>query len=234
VKRTVEEAGGDRAAPAAATRSVLDALRAMLLEGELRPGSPLRQESLAQQLGVSRVPIREALRMLEAEGVVQHTQNSGYSVVKLTADEVAQAYLIRRVLETELLRAITDPTPDELAELRSLNDQMRQALAEDNIVLGLRLNKDFHFAMFGRARMGIVEDYLRRAWALSDPYRSLVIYDPETPVRIAAEHSRMVDLLEAGQTDELVALMDRHRDVGAKRVLRMLQHLRRFGSDVAT
>jgi DNA-binding GntR family transcriptional regulator len=170
--------------------------------------------------------------MLEAEGVVEHTQNSGYAVVKLTTDEVAQAYVMRRVLETELIRSIRAVTPAEIAVLRELNLHMQEAFAEGEFASGLQLNKDFHFTMFSLAHLGIIEDHLRSVWTLSDPYRSIVIYDPETPARIAKEHGEMIDLLEGGLLDRLVEVLDRHREVGATRVLRTLQYLKRYGSQV--
>ena len=170
--------------------------------------------------------------MLEAEGVVEHIQNSGYAVVKLTADEVVQAYMMRRVLETELIRGIKSVCVAEVETLRELNVRMQEAFAADDVASGLQLNKEFHFAMFSLARLSIIQDHLKRVWTLSDPYRSIVSYDPETPARIVIEHNEMVDLLRAGRLDDLVDVLDRHRDAGAKRVLRTLEHLQRYGSDV--
>lgn len=209
----------------AATQSVLNAIRLMFLRGELYPADPLRQETLATRLGVSRVPVREALRMLEAEGVVKHTQNAGYTVAELDGGHVAQAYLMRRTMERELLAAIGDVSAEDVADLRAINSAMAAALHEGDMASGLELNSVFHFRMFEISRLDLVIDNLRRVWSLTDPYRSLMIYDEDTAPRIVAEHELLVDHLEAGDLDELVRQMDVHRRKGEQRIGQILNRL---------
>ena len=110
-----------------ASRAV-EAIRQMLRSGELLPGQPLRQEALAERLGISRVPVREALKALEAEGIVRHQPNAGYTVVRLSAEELQQAYLMRAALESVVLRELPRLPAEQLRELTELNNRIDEAI----------------------------------------------------------------------------------------------------------
>ena len=97
-----------------ASTRIADALRAAILDGRYRPGERIRQEEVAARSGVSRIPVREALRMLAAEGLVTLVANTGAWVAKLSLDECVETYLIRERLEPMLLRASL-PNLDEAA-----------------------------------------------------------------------------------------------------------------------
>src|SRR5262245_28987329 len=110
-----------------AERAVL-ALRELVHDGVLLPGQPIRQAAIAEQLGISRVPVREALKNLEAEGLVEPSPSGGFVVARLSADELSQIYLMRRLLETELLRRITSVPEAELGALTELNGRMAELI----------------------------------------------------------------------------------------------------------
>ena len=104
---------------------VVAAIREGILSGVLEPGARLRQETLAGELGVSRVPVRSALRKLESEGLVESAPHRGSVVRILEAEEIAETYELRVLLETFALRsAIRRITPDELDELSRLADEI--------------------------------------------------------------------------------------------------------------
>ena len=208
-------------------QDVRDALRAMLLNGALPPGARIRQEPTAKQLGVSRIPVREALRMLEAEGVVRYEKNIGYTVSRLSREELRQNYLLRRILETGLLHEIKPEVNVDLSALVALNRDMSVALERGNVAESLRLNKKFHFTMFELARLSLISEEISRVWLQSDTYRAVILYAPESADRVAAEHSGMIELLAHGHIDELVEMMDHHRDAGERRVLQMFDLLGR-------
>ena len=200
-------------------QDVRDALRAMLLDGALQPGAPIRQEMTAKELRVSRIPVREALRMLEAEGVVRYQKNTGYTVSRLSREELRQNYLLRRILETGVLREIRSAGQTDLSTLVTLNIDLAHALERGNVAESLRLNKKFHFTMFGLAQLGLISEEISRIWLHSDTYRAVILYAPESADRVVAEHTTMIELLAHGQIDELVEVMDHHRDAGERRVL---------------
>jgi DNA-binding GntR family transcriptional regulator len=212
-------------------QQVRDALRAMLLDGALPPGAPIRQEVTAEQLRVSRIPVREALRMLEAEGVVRYEKNVGYSVARLSRDDLRQNYLLRRILETGLVHELRPAAEADLSALVALNNDLASALERGNVADSLRLNKRFHFAMFELAELRIVSEEISRVWLQSDSYRAVILYAPESAERVVSEHAEMIELLARGDTDDLIAAMDHHRSAGERRALQMFDLLARRGNE---
>ncbi len=106
--------------PPTAQEAVLIELRARILGGELPAGSALRQEDLAASLGVSRVPVREALRMLESEGHVVYAAHRGYRVAELSGADLEEIYALRAVIEDDLAaRAMPAMTADDLAQIHA-------------------------------------------------------------------------------------------------------------------
>jgi DNA-binding GntR family transcriptional regulator len=93
----------------------VDEIRRAIRVGVLMPGEHIRQSAIAESLGVSRIPIRDALSRLSADGVVAHTPNSGFKVAQLEIDELDQVYRMRELLETELLRQIPPLSAHESA-----------------------------------------------------------------------------------------------------------------------
>lgn len=207
------QTGADRLeAVSGAVAQVVEELRAMLFARDLTPGSPVRQEALAARLGVSRAPVREALRVLASEGVLDHVRNVGYRVKVLTAAEFEQTYLMRRVLEAEVLRRLPPFSASALEGLRTVNERIAEASARSDLTAMARLNSDFHFRMFTASGLDLVVAELRRVWQLSDGYRAYLLHDPLSQKRIVDEHAEMVEALRVRDHERLVSLMDHHRD----------------------
>lgn len=115
------EAGPDATAEETTTHT----LRQAIIRGMLRPGDRLRQELLAAELGVSRIPLRDAFRRLEAEGLIEIDGRRGARVASLTVDDVAELYELRRMLELQCLRlAIRNLTDEGVAELLRMSEKM--------------------------------------------------------------------------------------------------------------
>jgi DNA-binding GntR family transcriptional regulator len=212
---------------------VRDRIRGMLLAGQLRPGEPIRQELLAAELGVSRLPVRESLRMLAAEGVVVHKRHVGYAVARLTERELSECYMIRRCLETEALDRMDKLSDEQASTLRDVTLRMQRALEAGDVVESAALNRIFHFTMFANSGLSITLEVLDQIWLRSDRYRAIVLYDEESASRLGTEHEHMIQLAERGKIAELIAAMDEHRAVGEARVMRTLAQLKRYGADVS-
>lgn len=187
-------------------------IRRMLRSRELVPGQQVRQETLAARLGVSRIPVREALKTLEAEGVMRHEPHVGYAVARLNADELAQVYLMRRALETEVLRALPKLSPDQLRDLTRLNEAITEQVDRVDVAGIVAANQAFHFAMFRLSGLDLVVDEIDRLWRRSEPYRTVHLYDAAGRARVVREHRKMITALRRGDTAAVVALMDAHRD----------------------
>jgi len=218
VSRRATPAAGDAAAAGGAPGRGADWVAAeierMIVTGDLLPGQPVRQELMAERLGVSRLPIREGLRQLSSQGLVKHRQNVGYAVVRLEQSEFDQIYLMRAALEREVLAVLPPFDADALAEVRALGDRVTEAAARGD-VLGMRLaNQDFHFAMFDRSPLRLIVTEIRRLWRLAMPYHAAYLYDAEVRRRVIAEHDAMIDALADHDNERLIALMNEHRRGG--------------------
>lgn len=133
---------------------VLTAVREAILGGVVPPGARLRQEELAELFGTSRIPVREALRALEYEGLVTSEPHRGFTVTSLDADDVEEVYDLRIVLEGHALRlAVPLLTDDDLSELGQLYDEMTTAATPDE---QLAAREHFYLRLYsvsGRPRL---------------------------------------------------------------------------------
>ncbi|MGQ4267463.1 GntR family transcriptional regulator [Nocardiopsis changdeensis] len=194
-----------------ATGRVVDELRRMIVGGELLPGQQIRQESMAERLGVSRLPIREGLRQLAADGLVSHTPNAGYAVARLSRSEFDQVYLMRRLLETEVLLRLPEPDPERIGRVARINERVVQAAERPDIAAMRAHNHDFHFAVFRLGDLDLLIDQIERLWTWAAPYHAVYLFSEESRRAVLREHAEMIDALEQGDNRRLAEIMDRHR-----------------------
>jgi DNA-binding GntR family transcriptional regulator len=197
---------------ATAQDAVLASLRSDILTGALAPGDQIVQESLAERYGVSRVPLREALKTLESEGQVVYFPHRGYFVVELSVADLLEVYRLRELLEAEAIRAAV-PTlgDDDVDVFADLVGEVDAAAARADVIAMTAANRRFHFALFDAAGMPRLSRLLRQLWEATDAYRALYFQAPVNRERVAVEHAAMVAALRARDADALVALHDRHR-----------------------
>jgi DNA-binding GntR family transcriptional regulator len=157
-----------------ASARIADSLRAEILDGRYRPGERIRQEDLAARSGASRIPVREALRMLHAEGLVTLVANSGAWVSRLTAQECAETYLIRERLEPLLLRLsmprLDQPAIDRLAVLADAMEREPTG-AGQGVDAFLRADREFHLASYAGAEETQAWQIIHRMWNTTHHYR---------------------------------------------------------------
>ena len=204
------------------TRDATAALREMILRRQLAPGAQIRQVELAERLGLSRSPLRQALSALETEGLVTHEQQRGYFVTRMSADHLSQVYRMRELLETELLRTARAPAAAELVSLRERNDAVQAALDDGSVTAMLVANRGFHFGLFELSPLGAIRADVERLWNASEPYRATYLWLPATRRRIMREHAQMLEALERGDRARLVQVANRHRDAAREVVTELL------------
>lgn len=195
---------------AGAVGAAIEGIRQMIRNRELLPGEPVRQQDMAERLGVSRVPVREALHTLHTEGLLRHQPNQGYFVAKFSADQMNQIYLMRRLLETLLLQHLSWPGEEQLAAITAINDQLARAAEEGALAEVARLNRRFHEAIFSLSPLETVRQEISRLWELSDSYRAFYLAGPSR-LRTAREHEEMIGALRQRDLDRLLETLDRHR-----------------------
>lgn len=186
-------------------------IRGLIVDGVLLPGEKIRQVDLAQRIGVSRSPLREALRTLESEGVVSYEINRGYVVARLELQDLAEIYRMRALLESDLLRSIRRPEKEMLERLTTVNQEMIDAIKRGDIGDVLRANREFHFAIFELSPMVQFRREICRLWQLSEGYRTWWWRLPDATTRINREHQDIIKALRRFDLDALVEVSNAHR-----------------------
>ena len=195
-------------------------IRGMIFDGDLLPGEKLRQVELAERIGVSRSPLREALRTLESEGLLAYEMNRGYMVARLEPSEVAELYHMRALLEHELMRSIARPDKDVLDVLEKHNGTMMSAIRQEDIAEIMRANRDFHFTIFELSPMKQFRQEIARLWQLCEGYRHWWWHMPDAAARIDREHKQIIRTLRRYDLERLIQLCDAHR-VGGHEGIRL-------------
>jgi DNA-binding GntR family transcriptional regulator len=198
--------------PPTATEAVLTEMRRLLVTGELAPGAPVRQEALAERLGVSRVPLREALKVLEGEGHVSYLPRRGYVVAELSVDDLVEVYRMRELLEAEAIRVavprLDDGSVDAIAAAAGRVDAAGRS---GDLAAMTSANRDFHFLLFDAASMPRLSRTLRQLWDATDVYRSVYFAGTGNRTRVRHEHAALVAALRDGDAELAVRLQAEHR-----------------------
>lgn len=190
---------------------VADEVRERIIDGRVRLGAGLSEQSLAAELGISKTPVREALLQLKQEGLVQVQPQRGTYVFRLEADQVTQITELREVLELAAAKAALQRNADALAErMTGLLEGMRKAYERDDRVAYRRLDGDYHDAIIDLCG----NDYIRTAYrqisfciaALRSRLSNEVLLNKAS----LADHREMLRLVRAGDTAALTKLMRTH------------------------
>lgn len=187
----------EAASPAtAASKRVADHLRAAILGGGIGPGERVRQEGVAQQLGASRIPVREALRMLEAEGLVEHTANKGARVPRLGMHEVDVMYRMRELLEPLALAESIPYLAD--ADLRRLARIQEEIEGGWEVGRFLELDREFHLLTYSGCPIEQLTATVVRLWNSTQHYRRAFMHltGPSRMWVVNAEHRLLLDAVE--------------------------------------
>lgn len=209
--------------PPTAQEFVLGELRRMIVSGELRAGEQIKQDSLAEQLGTSRVPLREALKILEGEGQVSYLPHRGYFVAELSADDLVEIYRIRQLLEDEAVSvAIPRLTASNLQELERAMQAVEAAGEAGDIAAITAANRQFHFLLIEVAGLPRLTRLIRQLWDATDAYRSVYFAEPVNRIQVEREHRQIMDALREHDIPRTIALLNTHRDHAVKRVSKVL------------
>jgi DNA-binding GntR family transcriptional regulator len=199
--------------PPTAQQFVLSELRRAITAGRLRPGTAIRQDAVAEELGVSRVPLREALKTLQGEGLVSYQAHRGYFVESLSLDDLREAYRIRQLLEEEAVRrAAARLTDADLDQLDAAERDVERAGAAGDVLEMAAANRRFHMAIFELAGMPRLIRLIRSLWDATDAYRSMYYGEGDNRERVVDEHNAVLAALRGRDVDAAVRILDAHRD----------------------
>ena len=193
-----------------ASSRVAEGIRDGIVRGTYPPGSRLRQEEIAERFGASRVPVREALKLLEAEGLVTLVPNAGAWVSHLTLAECEEVYQARERLEPLLMRySMPSLTARDIIELAELAQQMTET---DDVAEFLRLDRQFHMLSYSGADTLVLNDLVTRLWNTTQPYRrayTLMIDDHSQRI-VHDEHHLLVTALREGDLESAERTVENH------------------------
>ena len=156
--------------------AALERLREAIILGELTPGAPLRLEDLAQRLGMSISPIREAVRQLEALGLAEHVPHHGAKVMGLDVEEVRELFSIRLALETMAVRRAAELF-DDAAEGRARAHlaALDEARHRGDVRAAVRAHTAFHFTLYEASGSSWLVRLIRPAWDSCERYRPVLL-----------------------------------------------------------
>ena len=198
---------------------VFQTLRQAILMGELKPGERLMEIHLAQKLGVSRTPVREAIRKLELEGLVLMIPRKGAVVAEITISDLEDVLEVRIALEELAMRyACKRITPEQLAQLKNLAGDFKRSLYGNDVAACAQADVAFHDAIYaatGNRRLVQILNNLREQMYR---YRMEYLKDRQTHTALLKEHEEILKALE--EKDEEHAI-----DVTCRHVVRQKEHI---------
>jgi DNA-binding GntR family transcriptional regulator len=202
---------------------LVDRVRTLIVEGQLAPGTRIHEGELGKALGVSRTPLREALKVLASEGLVELVQGRGAVVRKLTGKDVAEMLDVLRALETLAARlACRNATDAQIAALRRTHDEMIAFYEARNRLDYYWRNQAIHAGLADLSGNALLATMHATIQARMKRIRFIGNEDPGGWTAAVAEHREMIAALEARDEARLAAVVARHLDETWKRVANKL------------
>ncbi len=208
--------------PLTTAQYVADYLRKRMLSGEICSGDRLKQNHLAQMLGVSSTPVREALRDLAAEGLVRLDARSGCVARGLTFQDAEDIYTARLALEPILLkRNFARITPGILEECETINEKMR---SEKDLVVWARLNNEFHMKLLGIDYPSRMTEIVQQLFEYAEPFVAISLYtDDQQLERSYKEHCLLLEKHRQNDLEATIDILYRHQKMTLSLIERKMQ-----------
>jgi len=194
-----------------ASQYVADVIRERLISGSEAVGARLNQRKLAEELGVSVIPLREALRVLQAEGLVTIFPHRGAFVTSLSRDELNEIFVIREQLDPLATKlAVGRLSVEELRSLRLILDAMERDTQAGNLDGLTKLNRDFHGTIYNGAQMPILAQLIMGLRERYSAYSRLCIELPGYSTRSLADHQLIYEACVARSSSKAAKIMREH------------------------
>ncbi|GAA0991956.1 GntR family transcriptional regulator [Acrocarpospora macrocephala] len=198
------------AATSVMSHRIAEHLREQILSGELKPGARIRQEEVAREFGASRLPVREALRILHSQGLVTLKANSGAWVSEMNAEECDVTYKIRERLEPlALTESIPHLSADTVRRLEEIQDEIEANTSLDRF---LHLDRELHLLSYSGNPYKELRDMIERLWNITQPYRRAYVERAghQRSWVINAEHRLLIDAIRRADTTDAERLLAGH------------------------
>lgn len=194
------------------TQLVVETIREKILSGEITAGQPLRQAALAEELNVSRIPVREALLQLEAEGLVSFEPHKGATATELNVEQVDELFELRAMLEGDLLASSIPNLTDEMLELaQNLLNKLDKALGKENAAnTWSELNSDYHNCLYSGANRPQTQDLVDTLNKNADRYIRMHLLWAGGISKAESEHNEILSLCRERNVEKAVAVLKQH------------------------
>lgn len=197
---------------------VVEIIREAILSGALKPGERLTQEELANHLEVSSTPVREALRQLETEGLIEYIPHKGVRVAELSVEDVREIFMIRSVLEALATRlAVPNLGHDELRKLEELHKQMVDLLSRDSLEQLGDVNRQFHMTLYKASKCTVLCDMISNLWT-KIPWYDVWTTIPGRAQEVWQEHDKIMAAVRKRDPDLAADMIREHCERGSHRV----------------
>lgn len=198
------------------------ALRDAIANGEIRPGERIRAEEFAEKLGLSATPVREAIRQLEAEGILESNPHRGAYVTRVSRRDFVEVYRMRGALESLAVHMVIERlTPDDRAELADKLDKVQATFRREsergNELKARQANKDFHFGLYSAVAGTRLLASIMNLWAVF-PFDTLMLVPGRTKLA-ADEHDEILQAIRDGKPKAAAEAMRRHIEGAAQLLL---------------
>ncbi len=199
------------AVPLSLTEEVADTLRDLIVRGHLEPGQHLVERKLCAELNVSRTPMREALKLLRQDGLVEIHKNRGARVTPYTGEDAINLFEVISALEGQAAaRAAKRISPADLADLKVKHEHMARHHAEENLDLYFALNSDIHEAVVRIADNPMLTASRSRLMLLAQRGRYMAIFNRDRWDQSLSEHEDLMQALEKGAADTAKSVWETH------------------------
>lgn len=191
--------------------SVYDYLFNAIRSGDIKPGQTLTERGLAEKIGVSRTPVREAIRKLEEQGIVTHEPHKGVKVITLSEEKVAQLYDVRELLEGLAVRRLAErQTPQMIEELRGFIERAEKEAVENNIRELAEINSEFHLALARLSGNVYLETIMNMLQTQISLMMSASLSTSGRPLQNIEEHKGLIDAIRSGDGEFAESIAKHH------------------------
>ena len=210
------------------TSAVANKLREEIIRGAIPEGTQLRQDAIAMQYHVSRIPVREALRQLDAEGLITIVPNRGAIVPALSPTDIEELFTIRALLEPEMLKhSIPRLTAADFSEAEVVLHRYKNELQqEDHLFSWGRLNWQFHSILYSRAELQRFMSIIRNVNSSGERYTRLQLYLTHGIERANEEHHQILELCRMRDAAGACKLLRQHIQYAGQSLKQALQERR--------
>ena len=190
---------------------VLSELRRVIASGQVPPGSAIPLDDVAAFFGVSLIPVREALKTLLGEGLLEHQPRLGYTVTALSQAELDELYVVRGALESAALEAaVRQSTAADHARAEAIHAELGEAVTMNDAATFQRASREFHEALLAPCRMPRLLHMLDIAWNVTEPVQTMMRVTGEDREAMRTDHEEMLAAFVARDADRLKAVAEVH------------------------